>query len=119
MARPSRSSEFPSRWRVCSLGLSNERFRSMYARTLSLRCGRRRELRRQFLNPRERAAGRKPRIFYERRVQQKGATVDERMVRGFKGFSSPPLRCRPRQQLLIELQVPLKIKRVARGPAVL
>jgi len=41
------------------------------------------------------------------------------MVRGFKGFSRALFRRRARQQFLVDLQVPLKIQRVACSPTLL
>jgi len=61
---------------------------------------------------------RQTRIFHERRIQQKGAAVDEGMVRASKGLRRRRARRRA-PAVLIHLQVPLKIERVARGPALL
>jgi len=54
--------------------------------------------------------------FHERRIQQKGAAIDEGWSAASKGCGGFASR-RHAPAALIHLQVPLKIERIARGPA--
>src|SRR5579885_237496 len=59
------------------------------------------------------------RAFSKRGIQQERTTVHERMIRRFEGLARPARLGGARDQVLIHLQIALKIQSVTRGPPLL